>query len=76
MYMLRNGPACFFCTDEDILIFQSIYRLDNLLLKTFGVAVKVPNFSFLLLDVLFLPTTNLPSGVFQAETRYSSFYLV
>lgn len=64
-YTINKWTCLFLCTDEDILIFQKIYiyknvilylitpRLDNLLLKTFGVAVKVPNFSFCCLMYLF-----------------------
>ena len=65
----------FLCTDEDRLMFPKKYtniilyviipRLDNLLLKTFGVAVKVPNFSFCCLSfLLFQMWFQLHAGFF------------
>lgn len=55
---MNKWTCLFLCTDED-WCFQSINlylitpRLDNLLLKTFEVAVKVPNFSFCCLMFIF-----------------------
>ena len=55
---MNKWTCLFLCTDED-WCFQSINlylitpRLDNLLLKAFEVAVKVPNFSFCCLMFIF-----------------------